>query len=370
MSQIQTCGQNSNLLEEILSGLRQAIILTDTDGRVFFASRMVETLLGYKSEEISGRELALIFTPEDLTYLYPNLLFLCRQSQPFEGEVMLQRRNGTRFFAYLLVQPCLEPEAGRTVVAICLEDIDKQKQFEQMMRETHFEDLIKVANGIAHEIRNPLVGIGGFAGRLYRLSQASPEREQYYRFIVDNLRRIESLVRKVDFLVSLPKPTFRSESVRLLVEQALKPFGPLFEARALDHTVDLEDAEVNLDRDLVVRVIAILLENALDAMKDGGLIRIKGRRSGTGYELRVSDTGPGIKGEDLPFIFTPFFSTKPTGAGIDLAVVRRIMAGHGGRIEAESQPGLGATFILDFPLERRRAIRVSSLEGQPPPPAG
>lgn len=361
MDLVQACGNYPDLLEEILTGLQQAVIISDLDGQILMTSSIVEKVIGYRPEELRDEYLSIIFTPEDLAYLYPNLLYLARKGQPYEGEVLLKRKDLSRFFAFLVIRPCVNTLEGRTILAVCIQDIEKQKQFEQALRETRFEDLVKIANGIAHELRNPLVGIGGFAGRLFKSCNASEEQEKYYEYIVQNLQRIENLIKKVDLLVSLPRPYFRPESVFEMAEAAAEPLMPAIKSRGLDLVIDMDQIELIVDKDLVVRAVAILLENAIDAVEDGGKIEIKSSSVDNQCELCVADEGKGIPPAELPFIFNPFYTTKPTGAGIDLAVVKRIMESHGGQVIVKSTPGQGSVFSLKFPFERRRTIRVEHL---------
>jgi signal transduction histidine kinase len=117
-----------------------------------------------------------------------------------------------------------------------------------------------------------------------------------------------------------------------------------------------------VDKSLVVRAFSILVENALDALPEGGLMLIRSETDENQCKIYIADQGVGISSGDLPYIFNPFYRTKPTGVGIDLAVVKQIMNRHGGRVEVESKPGEGTTFLLVFPLERRRPIRMSRLE--------
>jgi PAS domain S-box-containing protein len=353
------------LIEDILDSLQQAVLLADDAGRILYSSPMARRITGQDEADLAQRDLTLLFTAEDLVYLYPNLLYLARRGQPFEGEVMLRRKNDARFFAFLVMRPYQALETSRNVIIFCFRDIDQQKQFEHAMRETHFEDLIRIANGIAHEIRNPLVGIGGFARRLHKACSQEGERDQYYGFIVRNLKRIESLVQKVDYLVSLPKPDFRRHSMEHLLMDVVDAYRPDLERRHIDFDCQIVDAEVLVDANHVARAVGILVENALDAVAEGGRIRVHGHAGPLDFQIGVTDNGRGIAPTDLPFIFNPFFSTKAEGAGIDLAVVKRIMEGHGGRVEVNSTPGQGAWFVLHFPHERRRPIRVTLLEAQP-----
>lgn len=366
MKLVKTCEKYPTFLEDVLASLNQAVLLADINGDIFYSTQIAEQLFGYTASRFSGAKLSIIFTDEDLTYLYPNLLYLARKQQPFEGEVMLKRKNGTKFFAFLSFRPCLDEEKESAIIIACVQDIEKQKQFEKAMRETHFEDMVKIANGIAHELRNPLVGIGGFVKRLHGTCSAegNHEHEKYYEYIFNNLKRIENLVKKIDYLVTLPKPVFKDEPITSMVENAVDPFREEIQNRNISFLSDVEDRNLLVDGTLIARTISILIENSLEAIKDGGSIKIASRADDSYYEIHVKDNGHGISKEDLPYIFNPFFSTNPTGAGIDLAVVKRIMESHNGTVEAKSQPGEETAFILRFPFERRRPIRIELLDQQ------
>lgn len=361
MRLLPAIGNSALILDEIISSVQTAIILTDIEGRILFASQAAERMLGYGPDELAGRNLSIIVTPEDLTCLYPNLLYLARLNEAFEGEVMFKRKNETQFFAALNFRPLTDPQRNETIIAACIQDIDKQKRLEKVLRETHFEDLIKVANGIAHELRNPLVGIGGFVNRLYKSGQASEDEDKYYSYIIANLVKIENLVKKVDLLVSLPKPFFTEESFCELVEEAVEPYLPRLKERPIDFINNLKEETVYVDKDLVLKVFSILIDNALDALAEGGEIMIDGEFKDNNCLVRVADTGSGISPDDIRHIFNPFFSTKADGSGIDLAVVKRIVEIHGGELEVRSEEGRGTAFLLSFPLERRRPIRTSLL---------
>jgi signal transduction histidine kinase len=275
---------------------------------------------------------------------------------------MLRRKSGKRFFAFLVLRTTADGSAHGRVVVLSVQDIDREKKVETAIRGTHYEDLVKMADGIAHELRNPLVGIGGFVRRLYQSCPHQDEHDTYYHFILNNLKRIESLVRKTEYFARLPKPRFSGEPLRDLIEKAIEPFRPELAKRAIELHTDIQDVTLFVDPELFARVISILVGNALDALSAGQTLTLSSRPSGEGCLVLVHDTGSGISEQDLPYLFNPFFSTKPDGAGIDLAIAKRIMESHSGQIEAHSEPGAGTTFSLWFPFERRRPIRLSKLE--------
>jgi signal transduction histidine kinase len=170
------------------------------------------------------------------------------------------------------------------------------------------------------------------------------------------------LIKKVEFFAHLPNPCFTEEPIRALIETALKPFHQQTENLGIAISFDMEEAKLLVDKELVVKAFSMVMENSLDALTKGGAVSVRGETTDNEYRICLTDTGSGISPQDLPYIFNPFFSTKPDGAGIGLAVVKRIMENQGGSVELTSKPGKGATILLLLPLERRRSIRISPLE--------
>jgi len=362
MDFLQACCDSPQLLDAILSCIRHPVLVTSIDGTIRFVSPAVTPVLGFTPEELVDKNVSVLFTPEDLTCLFSNLLYLARKNKPFEGELLLVRKNKNRFFALVRFRPWFDSKRNTSAVIILIEDIDHQKQRQKNCKGLHYEDLVKLAAGIAHELRNPLVGIGGFVDRLYKECRTCSQHDTYYQYITKNLEKIGSLIRKVEFFAHLPPPCFTEEPIRTLIETALKPCQQQMEALGINLSITLEDVTLRVDKELLHKALSMVVENALDALAHGGGIWIRGAIKDNTYEIALADTGCGISPQDFPYIFNPFFSTKPDGAGIGLAVVKRIIENQEGSIEVTSKPGHGTTVLLLLPLERRRSIRVASLE--------
>jgi PAS domain S-box-containing protein len=351
---------NANeIADVVLSCIQHTIMVTDLEGQILFASPGTKTVLGFAPAELEGQNLSLIFTPEDMTYFYRNLFSLVRDQKGFEGQVMLMRKDRKRFFAFMVIRPGPDPSADKNIVLVCLQDIDREKRIEETMRKNQYEDLVKIARGVAHELRNPLVSIGGFINRLYKSCRSVDEHDRYYKFILADLRKVERLVNKVDAFTMVQKPRLVLESMKTIVERAVAMHAEDFKKRAIQVDLEVEDTALRVDQTLVVKALFVILENALDALPESGRICVSCTGGETEYRISVTDNGCGIDPKDLPFVFNPFFSTKADGAGMDLATVKRIMDSLSGRIEVTSTKGKGTTFVLVFPIERRRAIRIA-----------
>jgi PAS domain S-box-containing protein len=361
MDLVKACSASTQLLETVLASVQHAIVVADLEGNILYANPSVQGVFGFSPDELASKRLSVLFTPEDLTYLYPNLLYMARKDRSFNGELMLQGKDETRLFAFVVFKPFYDRDQDRTIIVICIQDIDRRKRLEKAFKETPYDDLVKVADGIAHELRNPLVAIGGYVRRLYKSAGDNHDHEKYYQYILKNLRRIEDIVKKVEFFAQLPKPSWKRESMSEVIEEAIKPYVQQVEGDAVDFRITTEDVTFPMDKELVVIALSTLVENALVALSDGGEIRIRNEARDNQCRVDVSDTGSGIAPENLAYIFNPFFSTKSDGAGLDLAVLKRIMESHGGSVNVKSKQGEGTTFSLVFPLERRRPIRVARL---------
>lgn len=369
MKLIESCCSHRDLWEIILSSIREAIIISDTEGCVLSASPIVEKLLGYKPHELEGENLSVVFAPDDVSCLYANILHLAGKNRTFDGELMLVRKDGSRFIGSMSVECHTDPTSGTRFVMCCLQDVGRRKELEKTASGSHYQDLIKIANGIAHEIRNPLVSLGGFLNRIYKTHSGDEELKKYYDISIKSLRRIENLIAKVELFAKLPRPHMEETRIREVVEELAHSYERELKKRKIDLSLSLADAPLLLDRNLIAKSLSIMIENAIQVLPGGGRIEILSNQEADHYELRISDNGPGIAEADLPYIFNPFFSTRPDGVGIDLAVVRRVAETHGGCAGVISSPGQGATFYLKLPIERRRSIRTTLFSEDPSQPS-
>jgi len=211
----------------------------------------------------------------------------------------------------------------------------------------------EVARRLAHEIKNPLTPIAMSVETL-RDAQASsrPDFPEIFdegtRAIGEEVRRLKRIVDEFSRFARLPAPEPSPVPPEDLVSTLLALFPPL-DGLTVERDVAQGLPKVLADRDQVVQVLLNLVQNALDAMPRGGVLRVSARAQGGLVALAVSDTGVGIAPEDLARIFEPYFTRKKGGTGLGLSIARRIAEEHGGRLEARSMPGEGATFTLWLP---------------------
>ncbi|MCC7495580.1 MAG: PAS domain S-box protein [Fimbriimonadaceae bacterium] len=212
----------------------------------------------------------------------------------------------------------------------------------------------QVAAHVAHEIRNPLVSIGGFA----RMVGERADQPAYVRsrsaIIVKEVKRLEQILRNVADFTAPGKPELAWLSINDLVRDVISLQQPVFEDTQTTVGVTLADdlPQVEVDGGKIKQVVLNLVRNAVQAMAPGGQLTVHTgpSRDGKSLEIRVGDSGPGIPPDRLEEIFNPFFTNKADGTGLGLAVSRKIVNDHGGNLIAESRAGDGATFIIQLPL--------------------
>ncbi len=353
---------SKELLETIFLNINHTVIVTNTEGTIHTANPYIEKVLGFSPDDLIGKNLSLIFTQEDLNYLYPNLLKMAGDNNTFKGELILTRKNGTRVYAMLTLYPVLNKDKDEDRLIIFIKDMDDHERKKNIIKKTHYDDLLKLSNGIAHEIRNPLVNIGGYLSRLYKSCRKVNKHDTYYYNIISSLKKIENIIKKVELFAHLPRPSFTRESIKELVEMAIKPYIQEIEDKKIDLSINVGATFLFLDKELFARLLSILIENSLEVLDKRGKIALSGKKRKKFFILSVSDAGSGISDKDLPYIFNPFFSTKPDGAGVDLTIVKQVMEYHYGKVKVISKEGEGTTFSLFFPLEKRSPIRISHIE--------
>ena len=220
-------------------------------------------------------------------------------------------------------------------------------------------DLGEMAAHVAHEIRNPLVSIGGFARRMLADTPAADPRHKPLRIIVEESERLETILQEVlDYARPL---TLHAVPIDLpaLVAGTVEMVAPQAESLGIELVADLAAAcgRITADAGLLRIALLNLLRNSLQAVggdgRTGGKVVVCARKCGAIVEISVQDNGPGIPADIGEHILEPFFTTKASGSGLGLPIVAQVMKVHGGRLRFASNPKRGATFYLDFPIEKK-----------------
>lgn len=229
----------------------------------------------------------------------------------------------------------------------------------ELQRREQLAALGEMAAGVAHEIRNPLGGIGIYASLLAKDLHAQPKQRDLAERIGRGVQTLEAVINDILTFAGDAEPTVAPASLGEMIENVVVQAEARTNARQVHLHVDPEASAVTLlcDARQMTRAIANLVFNAIDAVADRGHVWIRavpgaaGGGDGPGglFEIHVEDDGPGIAPELLHRVFTPFFTTKHTGTGLGLAIVHRIAEANGGFVFARNREAGGAVFGLRVP---------------------
>lgn len=207
----------------------------------------------------------------------------------------------------------------------------------------------QMAEGVAHEVRNPMVAIGGFARRIRdKLPYDSPLRE-YAGHIIKEVERLEKMVEEIVEFKSLMIFPHEPVDLRAEIEAALKSRNVAEKKIEIIRNYCDGSTIINGDRANILLVFEKIIDNALEAMDEKGTLSIDVSSTGNWEVVNIGDTGCGISKHDLANLFDPFYTSKMKGAGVGLTMVHSIMTKHGGEVDITSEPGKGASVSLRFP---------------------
>lgn len=204
---------------------------------------------------------------------------------------------------------------------------------------------------LAHELGTPLHSISGHLDLVAGDPDLPADARERLGVVSGEVRRLSRLIRRYLEHVRAPAPACRPEDLCAIVEDVLGVLGPVLEARDVTPSVDYDDgvsAPLRCDRDQVEQVVFNLVQNAIDAMPEGGRLTIRLGHAGAGRALSVGDSGHGVPRDLRDHVFEPFFTTKGggRGTGLGLAVCREIARAHGGDIRLDSRPGIGTVVTV------------------------
>jgi PAS domain S-box-containing protein len=337
----------------MLPHLAAGIAVLGGDLSVSSWNAQAEQLSGYSLQDLVGGDLAQIFDPPEVMQ---HILQKVREQIPTLNEYLhLRRRDGQRVPVSVQCSP--QRHLGRNECQIVVTFRELEPLQERLRRDEHLAMLGRLASALSHEIRNPLNAIFLHVEVLEEeFQQPSPDSPAQ---IADSLADIKTEINRLNDLVQ----DYLSLARLSALQREPQPLGAVVESFAAEiqemvesqrvtlHLQGLEAlGEVLLHQNAFRRVLINLVNNAIDAMPEGGAITLRGRQEDGWAYLEIQDTGAGITPEQSPLLFTPFHSTKPNGTGLGLYVVQQIITAHEGEIAVSSTSARGTTFTIKLPI--------------------
>ncbi len=334
----------------ILDSLSDAVITVDASNTVTYINPAGCELFQCQTGEVVGKPYPTLFRA-DVNFSSPivDTLQSGREYHGVEVDYPLPFHTPRVLASTSLLYDGRGKQLG--VVAI-IRDISATYALQkQVVRADRLAAIGEMAASIAHELRTPLTSIRGFVQ--YLQGSTDPQEWKEYGDII--IREVDGLNRIVSELLDLVRTQplhITPTEINRLAEETLLLARDSESNRRITYLLDLADGlpRVELDRGQIKQVLLNILVNAIQSISGSGEIRIAtAERSGGGVRLTVSDSGCGIPAEVRERIFDPFFSTKPSGTGLGMAIARRIIDSHHGTIEIESIEGQGSSITLSLP---------------------
>ena len=342
-----------NYLRNILESLTTGVIVTDLDGKIMTLNRCAETFWGISEDHAAGKDIKFLFADLDIV----DWKVLCTEYLPDKGgKVNLKDR-----IIEIFVSP-MRTEHGDTIGNVfILRDITRIEKLEEMAKRT--EKLIAMgdmAANIAHEIRNPLGSIELFASLLMK-DLKDKNYQDRLSHIITSVKNMDNKISNLLMFTTKKNPAMRNVNLHRIMKEVLRFSDPIIEQEGITLSVNYSDVEpyVRGDAEMLKQVFLNILLNSIQAMADGGSLRIETivsherEEASTGngnVEVRISDTGVGIPRENIKKIFDPFYSTRERGSGLGLAIVHNIVHVHNGTIDVESKEKEGTVFSILLPV--------------------
>ncbi|MGE4558849.1 MAG: ATP-binding protein [Desulfobulbus sp.] len=345
-----------NFRENILESSPNSMISVNDKEEITSLNRRTEEMFRIRRSDVMGQQVGTVFGNE-----IKHIVELALREHAVVNRKEIDWRNRENTTIVLgITSSLLRNHQGALIGAMLIvRDLTEEKENESLMRRIdRLTSLGQLSAGIAHEIRNPLASIYFNVQLLAKkLPQADPTRN-LINDIQEGVNRIRTLVKgMLDFakpsrplLKHNPLPAILRESIALIDSQLKKNRVEVL------CTVAPHLPDIVCDAHQIQQVVVNLLLNAMEAMPAGGCIELSARLDKDGFPggdqvvLQCSDQGQGIRADQLPTIFNPFFTTKPDGTGLGLSIVHKIMEQHQARIDVVSEEGQGTTFTLSFPV--------------------
>jgi len=335
-------------LENIFESISDMVYFVGSDYEIKNINRAVSDKIGLPASEIIGKKCYEIFhgTNEPL-HKCPHHKTVNTKKAYIE-ELEEPHLGGT----FLTSSSPILDSAGEFIGSVhVVRDISELKILrEKLVMSEKMAALGEVAAKVAHEIRNPLVSVGGFAKRLEKKLEGN--LKEYAAIIVKEVARLEGILKEILGFVKEVRLSREDTNFNVLVDDVLRLMESDIEERGIVLVKDYGPSpDIFIDPQRVKEAIVNIISNAIQSITGSGSIYIRTHVEKNDVVLEIRDTGKGIPEGDLTFIFNPFFTTKASGTGLGLAITHRIIQEHNGRLEVESEVDKGTVFRVFMPIK-------------------
>ena len=387
--------QEKGFLETVFNAIQEGIIVTDAKGRITYLNDAACELFGLEAgdaigkrldERVRGLDWESLAQSEgpvtrDMEIFYPANRFINFYIVPLmiehretgaiagvadSGHRSRARVNGTTAG---VTDPGYSEQVGHAMI---LRDItESRRSAQQTIESERLNALTLLAAGVAHEIGNPLNSLHIHLQLMERKvreldDNARAELQDSINVARSEIARLDSIVTQFLRAIRPSRPELHPENINAIVEETVRFFTPEIQERdvVVEQELRSDLPPLRIDRGQMKQAFYNVIKNSLEAMKRRGVLRIHTDMNDTQVLISFIDTGGGMSAEDLSRVFEPYFTTKPSGTGLGLLIVRRIVREHGGELSIESSEGKGLTLTIRLPYIDKRVRMLEAGDSQ------
>jgi two-component system, sporulation sensor kinase A len=339
--------EQKEFLRKIIDMNPSYIYAIDKEGKFTLVNETFAKLLGTEPQDLLGKKMDDFHIESNLNRVWEEIEYM--KGYPVLEQEIKDHEGKIRWIETVRL-PIFSPNEGTDQILFVSTDITERKQAEELLRKSEKLAVVgELAAGVAHEIRNPLTSIKGF---MHLLKKECETHKHYFEIMESELERINNIVNEFLMLGKPQVMNFQHKDVSVL----LKDVMTLLESQAILNNVKMiSEFEPDIpllycDENQLKQVFINIIKNAIEAMPNGGEMKIQAKMQENNLLIRFIDQGCGIPKDRIAKLGEPFYSTKEKGTGLGLMVSYKIIEAHNGRINIESEVGQGTTVDIIFPI--------------------
>ena len=338
---------------ELVTSLPMGIVAVDNAAKVIYVNETAAVFLGKALDQIKGKEAAQVLPSSLLT----RLDLVDKGGFVSEQELKLSSHNGKSIPVAVTITKIVGTQDNFIGHVFILNDLSRIRALELEIKQKEKLAAVGIlAAGVAHEVRNPLSSIKGYATYFSSLFDPQSDNKKAANIMAEEVDRVNRVISE---LLEFARPIqleLKKTRIFELVDKALRLIKYEADPAGIELISYVEPnlPEVEVDKDRLTQVLLNIFINAIQAMPSGGTLTVNVKAMGNRLQFEILDTGNGISPQDQANIFNPYFTTKKRGTGLGLAIAFKIIETHGGTITIESLKNKGTTFVISIPLKQNK----------------